>query len=115
MCTYIYIYINTVEATVPIEPSDALGSTPLTIRNIAMGNLLSMAKSISRRIRRDAGRRRHHRRRRTNERTNEQLVWPATVLRIAPIYYECDDLAPVVGVFPLLISRPETKKGRRRR
>jgi len=51
-----------------IEPSDALGSTPLTIRNIAMGNLLSMTKSVSRwRIRRDAG---HRRRRRRCRRTN---------------------------------------------
>jgi len=59
------------ETTIPIEPSDALGSTPLTIRNIAMGNLLPIAKSVSRRIRRDAGRRRRRRRHRT--------VWPAAV------------------------------------
>lgn len=50
------LYISTAETTIPIEPSDALGSTPLTIRNIAMGNLLPIAKSISRRIRHDGTR-----------------------------------------------------------
>lgn len=45
-----------------------------------MGNLLSMAKSVSRRIRRDAGRRRRHRRR---DQTNSL----AGRLRMAPIYY----------------------------
>lgn len=98
---YIY-YINTVETTIPIEPSDALGSTPLTIRNIAMGNLLPMAKSVSRRIRRDAGRRRRRRRRRA-----ERTVWPAatdygwllfitykTILRPSPTRFRCRSRVP---------------------
>lgn len=89
------IYINTVETTIPIKPSDALGSTPLTIRNIAMGNLLPMTKSVSRR---DSGRRRRCRRRHRAERT----VWPVatgyrwllfitymTILHSSPTCFRC--------------------------
>lgn len=34
---------------------------------------------------------------------------------MASIYYVYDDLAPVAGSLPLLISRPETRERRRRR
>lgn len=41
-----YIYTDGErESTYRSKPSDALGSTPLTIRNITLGNLLSIAKS----------------------------------------------------------------------
>lgn len=96
---------------VPIKPSDALGSTPLTIRNIAMGNLLSMAKSVSRRIRR--GGRGVSAATAAAKRMNSSTGRSA--LRMASIYYVYDDLAPVAGSLPLLISRPETRERRCRR
>lgn len=71
-----------------------------------MGNLLPMAKSISRRIRRDAGRRRHRRRRHRRMNSLAGRNW----LRMTPIYYVYDDLAPVVDSLPLLIPRPKTEK-----
>jgi len=93
---YIYIYRN---IAYPIKPSDAFGSAPLTIRNIAMGNLLPIAKSVSRRIRQDAaGCRRHPRTKSSASRG---------ALRMAPIYYVYDDLAPVADLLPLLISLAE--------
>jgi hypothetical protein len=89
-----YIYRN---IAYPIKPSDAFGSAPLTIRNIAMGNLLPIAKSVSRRIRQDAaGCRRHPRTKSSASRGT---------LRMAPIYYVYDDLASVADLLPLLISR----------
>lgn len=78
---------------IPIKPSDALGSTPLTIRNIAMGNLLLMTKSVSRRrIRRDAGA--------SSLPPNEQFGQPRryewllfitymTILRPSSAYFRC--------------------------
>lgn len=56
------------ESTYRSKPSDALASTLLTIRNITLGNLLSMAKSAN------------------GASVANRTVSPAATLRMAPIY-----------------------------
>lgn len=94
---------------VPIKPSDALGSTPLTIRNIAMGNLLSMAKTVSRRIRRGG-------RGVSSPPPNEWTVRPSAARYEWLLFITyMTILCPSPSSLPLLISRPETRERRRRR
>lgn len=71
-----------------------------------MGNLLSIAKSVQREIDREGISGASDGTRGVVAVAAEGTVWwPAVGLRMAPIYYVHDNLAPVVGSLPLLISR----------